>query len=173
VGEIRLELLTESHVDAVAALCLDPAVLRFTRVPDPLPPDFAQTWIAAYKRARMEGTREAFAIVDAEGAFLGLALAPEIDRQACEAELGYVTAPAARGRGIASEALRMLGDWAFGELGLLRLVLYISVENAASRRVAERAGYVREGVLRSRYVKPGVREDTELWSRLAADPSDR
>ncbi len=166
---IRLELLSESHVDAVAELCRDPDVLRFTRVPDPPPPGFAQTWLARYESARAEGTREAFAIVGADGAFLGIALCPEIDREAREAELGYVTSPAARGRGIASEALRQLSDWAFDELGMLRLVLYISVENMASKRVAERAGYVREGVLRSVHVKPGVREDTELWSRLSAD----
>jgi RimJ/RimL family protein N-acetyltransferase len=169
VGEIRLELLSESHAEAVAELCRDPAVLRFTRVPDPLPPGFVQMWLDRYEVARADGTREAFAIVDADGTFLGLALSPEIDREAQEAELGYITAPAARGRGIASAALRLLSDWAFDELGMLRLVLYISVENEASKRVAERAGYVREGVLRSAYVKPGVREDTELWSRLPAD----
>ena len=45
----------------------------------------------------------------------------------------------------------------------------ISVENQASKVVAERAGYVREGVLRSLYVKEGLREDHELWSRLSSD----
>lgn len=53
---------------------------------------------------------------------------------------------------------------------MLRLELLISVANEASKRVATRAGYVREGVLRSLYLKPGVREDTEIWSRLATDP---
>jgi hypothetical protein len=37
----------------------------------------------------------------------------------------------------------------------------------ASKRVAERCGYEREGVLRSVYLKPGLREDTEIWSRIA------
>jgi RimJ/RimL family protein N-acetyltransferase len=50
-----------------------------------------------------------------------------------------------------------------------RLELLISVENDASKRVAERCGYVREGVLRSLHVKQDVREDTEIWSRLATD----
>jgi RimJ/RimL family protein N-acetyltransferase len=45
----------------------------------------------------------------------------------------------------------------------------ISVGNEASKLVAERAGYVREGVLRSLYVKEGVREDHELWSCLPSD----
>jgi RimJ/RimL family protein N-acetyltransferase len=46
----------------------------------------------------------------------------------------------------------------------------ISVENEASKRVAERCGYLLEGVLRSVYLKPGRWEDTEVWSHLATDP---
>jgi RimJ/RimL family protein N-acetyltransferase len=136
-----------------------------------VPPDFARTWLARYEEGRRDGTREAFAIVDDEGGFLGLALVPQIDRETRTAELGYVVAPAARGRGVASEALRQLSAWAVAELGIFRLELLISVDNAASKRVAEKCGYVREGVLRSFHVKQDVREDTEIWSRLATDPA--
>jgi RimJ/RimL family protein N-acetyltransferase len=71
---------------------------------------------------------------------------------------------------VGTAALRLLTEWGFTERGLVRLELMISVGNEASKIVAERAGYVREGVLRSLYVKEGVREDHELWSCL---PSDR
>jgi RimJ/RimL family protein N-acetyltransferase len=54
---------------------------------------------------------------------------------------------------------------------MFRLELLISVDNAASKRVAEKGGYVREGVLRSFHVKQDVREDTEIWSRLSTDPT--
>jgi RimJ/RimL family protein N-acetyltransferase len=135
-----------------------------------VPPGFARSWLERYEEARADGTREAFAIRDDRDGFLGLALVPTIDREARTAELGYVVAPAARGRGVATEALRQLTSWAFGELNMLRLELLISVENGASKRVAERCGYVREGVLRSLHVKQGVHEDTEIWSRLATDP---
>jgi RimJ/RimL family protein N-acetyltransferase len=148
----------------------DPDLLRFTRVPEPVPDGFAASWLARYQEGRADGTREAFAIVDeADGRFLGLALAPSIDRETATLELGYVVAPAARGRGVATAALRLLTDWAFEEAGAVRIELLISVENAASKHVAERCGYRREGVLRSAYVKHGRREDTELWSRLATD----
>jgi RimJ/RimL family protein N-acetyltransferase len=136
-----------------------------------VPPDFARTWLARYEEGRRDGTREAFAIVDDEGGFLGLALVPQIDRETRTAELGYVVAPAARGRGVASEALRQLSAWAVAELGIFRLELLISVDNAASKRVAEKCGYICEGVLRSFHVKQDVREDTEIWSRLATDPA--
>ena len=48
-------------------------------------------------------------------------------------------------------------------------MLIVDVDNAASSRVAARAGYVREGVMRSIHVKDGIRRDAELWSRLPAD----
>ncbi|HEU4975547.1 MAG TPA: GNAT family protein, partial [Baekduia sp.] len=114
--------------------------------------------------------KEAFAIVDGGGAFLGLALAPGIDREEGQAELGYVVAAEARGRGVATRALSLLTDWALDERGLQRLTLLISIDNHASKRVAARNGYVLEGVLRSLAFKQGRRADTELWSLL---PSDR
>ena len=166
---IALAPLGAAHIGDVEALTTDPDVLRFTRVPDPPPPRFVQAWLAAYEDGRTDGTREAFAIVgEGDGEFLGIAVAPQIDRTARTAELGYVVAPAARGRGVASEALGLLTDWAFA-LGMERLELLISVENEASKRVAARCGYVREGVVRSHYVKGDLREDTELWSRLPGD----
>src|SRR5215470_10939614 len=115
----------EEHLVGVEEMLDDPDVLRFTRIPEPIPPGFARTWFDRYAGARGDGSREAFAIVE-DGEFLGLALAPQIDRKTRTAELGYVVAPAARGRGVATEALRQLTDWAF-ELGMLRLELMISV----------------------------------------------
>jgi RimJ/RimL family protein N-acetyltransferase len=66
--------------------------------------------------------------------------------------------------------LRQLTEWAFAELGMFRLELKISAENIGSKKVAERCGYVREGVLRSVYFKQDLRDDTEIWSGLATDP---
>jgi PPOX class probable FMN-dependent enzyme len=161
--------LAEDHVQALEELVADPDVLRFTRVPDPVPDGFARAWIARYREGRRDGTREGFAAVGEDGRFLGLALAPAVDRESATAELGYIVAPAARGRGVATEALRFLTRWAFSEAGLERAELLISSANEASRRVAARCGYAYEGTLRSHYVKPGLREDTEIWARLAGD----
>ncbi len=167
---IRLEPLDRSHLDGLAAVAADPDVRRFTRVPDPVPPGFPETWLGRVEEGRREGTREGFAIVGGGGEFLGVAVVPKLDREARTAELGYVVVREARGRGVATAALRLLTAWGFADAGMLRLELLISVENPASKRVAERCGYVREGVLRSLHVKQDVREDTELWSRLASDP---
>jgi RimJ/RimL family protein N-acetyltransferase len=181
MSAIRLQPLSAAHLDGVRALVSDPDVLRFTRVPEPAPTDFPEVWVGRYEEGRRDGSRAGFAIEDAvtaagfaiedavTAAFLGLALAPAIDREARTAELGYIVAQPARGRGVATGALRLLTDWAFSELDALRLELMIGVENHPSKRVAERCGYEREGVLRSIHVKQGIREDMEIWSRLAVD----
>jgi RimJ/RimL family protein N-acetyltransferase len=149
----------------------DPDVQRFSRVPVPTPPDFPRTWLRLYEEGRRDGTREAFAVVHGdEGSFLGIAVA-QINREGRTAELGYLVAPAARGRGVATQALQLLSEWGFSELGALRLELLISADNAASKRVAERSGFLREGLLRSAHVKQNLREDTEIWSRLPSDPA--
>jgi RimJ/RimL family protein N-acetyltransferase len=164
---IELELIGPEHVPAVEAMLDDPDVVRFTRVPLPAPPGFTESWLARYVEARRDGTREAFAIVD-DGEFLGLALAPTIEREARQCELGYMVATAVRGRGVATEALRLLTEWAF-EQGMLRAELHISVDNVGSKIVAERNGYRLDGVLRSLWFKGDLREDTEIWSRLPTD----
>jgi RimJ/RimL family protein N-acetyltransferase len=166
---VRLEPLADEHLPLLDALIADPVSLRFTRIPEPTPPGFARLWLDSYEAGRADGTREAFAAVDDDGSFLGLALAPEIERDAREAELGYVVTPEARGRGVATAMLRALTDWAFTQ-GILRATLIISVDNAASERVAANCGYVREGVMRSIFFKDGRRNDAALWSRLPSDP---
>ena len=168
---VALEPLGREHLPGVEALLGDPEVLRFTRVPEPPPPDFAETWLRRYDEGRRDGTRAAFAVVDGDGEFLGLALVPRIEREARTVELGYIVAPSARGRGVATVALGLLTEWALEELRVLRIELLIGHANEGSKRVAERNGYHREGLLRSFHVKQDVRDDVEIWSRLSTDPA--
>lgn len=168
--DVRLELLTAAHLGDMLALAADPDTVRYTRVPDPMPDGWVESWIDTYEQARHDGTREAFAITGEAGEFLGLAMAVHIDRPGRTVELGYVVAPAARGAGVASRALRLLTDWAFAELDALRVELRIAAENEPSKSVARRACYRYEGTLRSLHLKQDVRDDTEIWSRLPDDP---
>jgi RimJ/RimL family protein N-acetyltransferase len=167
---VQLTPLAEEHLPLLDALISDPETLRFTRIPEPPPPGFARQWLDAYEAGRRDGTREAFAAFDDEERFVGLALAPAIESGAREAELGYIVTPDARGRGVATAMLRTLTDWAFAQ-GILRATLIINTENTASERVAQRCRYVREGVLRSIFIKDGRRADATLWSRLPSDGS--
>jgi RimJ/RimL family protein N-acetyltransferase len=70
---------------------------------------------------------------------------------------------------VATRTLRLLTDWGFSGLGLERIELRIDIVNPASERVAERVGYVREGVLRSYWFKEDIRGDLGIWSRLRTD----
>lgn len=169
--EVRLEPLDERWLDDVADLVADPDVLRFTRIVEPPPEGFARTWIASYGAGRRDGSREGFAALDRDGRFVGLGLAPEIDRAAGELELGYIVAREARDRGVGSEILRLITRWALDEVGAQRVYLIIDVENPASARIAERCGYRLEGIMRSIHVKQSRRADAGLWSRLPGDPT--
>jgi RimJ/RimL family protein N-acetyltransferase len=168
-GNVRLEELAERHLEGLAELGRDPEVQKFTYVPVPWPEGFERAWLERYDQG--DGARAGFAVVDeASGSFLGMAALVWVDVEGRQAEAGYIVAPSARGRGVAVRALVLLTEWAFEELALERIELRITPENAASIKVAERAGYVREGVLRSVHFKQGQRTDLVLYARLKSDP---
>jgi RimJ/RimL family protein N-acetyltransferase len=167
---IALVPMAPRHVPGIEAMLEDADVLRHTRVPSRPPPGFAKTWLARYEEGWQDGSRAGFAIESHDGEFLGLGMIVEVDWDGRQAEIGYVLGPAARGRGAATRTVRLLTDWGFEQLGMERLELWIDVANHASERVAERAGYVQEGVLRSTWFKEDIRIDAGVWSRLRTDP---
>jgi RimJ/RimL family protein N-acetyltransferase len=75
----------------------------------------------------------------------------------------------ARGRGFGTRALQLLSRWAIEGLGLERVELLANPANAASQRVAARAGFTREGLLRGYRTRHGVREDLVMFSLLPED----
>ncbi len=167
---IILEPFGERHLPELEGMLADPDLLRFTRIPVPTPEGFAREWLKRFEEGRLDGTREALAAVGDHGELLGLALAPEINVVGQEAELGYIVAPDARGRGVAAWILGELTRWAFEDRGLQRVHLVIDIANAASQTVARRCGYLHEGTLRSTYFKSGgARADVTIWSRLPTD----
>ncbi len=80
--------------------------------------------------------------------------------------VGYWLAPEARGRGVATRALRLAVAWAFAERGVELLELLAEPENEPSCRVAERGGFRREGVLRRYLPTPRGRRDVVIFSLL-------
>jgi RimJ/RimL family protein N-acetyltransferase len=95
-----------------------------------------------------------------------------IDRVQNDAEIGYWTVPAARGRGAAAVAVDAACRWAFAALPVDRIELCHAVANGASGRVAEKAGFTLEGRLRRSYrYGDGVKHDELLWARLSDDPA--
>jgi RimJ/RimL family protein N-acetyltransferase len=150
----------------------DPVCLRFSW---PLLEPFTEAHVLArfdeQEQARVRGEEINFAVVDAadDDRVWGGASIYDLDADQARAAVGYWLAREARGRGIATRTLRLLAHWAFEQLAVARLELTCAPDNVASQRVAERCGFVREGVLRSHIPFKGGRRDTVVFSLLPGE----
>ena len=159
--EILLRPPTADDVSALTEALQDPEIPRWTRVPSPYTEDDARSWLASTGEER-------FLIVDRDTGDLlgGVGLRPDGEGVG---EIGYWVRREARGRGVAPRAVRLLSEWALRERGLARISLITEPENVASQRVAEKAGYHREGLLRSWMELKGERRDFVMFSLLRED----
>jgi RimJ/RimL family protein N-acetyltransferase len=150
-GVVVLREWREDDVPAIAAACSDAETARWLdQIPQPYTERDARDYLASTRRGWREGTIASFAIADAEtGEAFGSISIHWVDHEHAVGEVGYWVGPRARGRGIATRAVRLVSRWGIEECHLRRLQLRADVENLASQRVAEKAGFTREGVLRS------------------------
>ena len=152
----------------IAESCQDPDIPRFTMMPEALSEAQAQEWVEQ-RLAQWDQGLFAFAITlppsDRCIGQMGLLLESQFRR----GEAFYWLDRRFRGRGIASEALDLITDWAFAEHGLARVHLVTHLDNPASQRVAQRCGYQREGVLRAWEPVKDDQPDVVMWSRLPGD----
>jgi RimJ/RimL family protein N-acetyltransferase len=125
----------------------------------------AEAWIS---RVTSFDPPQALAIVVDERAVggVGLELMTDVNRRS--AEIGYWLGTAYWGRGIATDAVAVVTNWAFGALGLLRIFAQPFAANVASRRVLEKAGYALEGIMRRSAVKDGAVLDQCMYARLSS-----
>lgn len=126
----------------------------------------AEAWIS---HVRSLYPPRALAIVVEERAVgaVGLELMVDVNRRC--AEIGYWLGAAYWGRGIATEAVTLVTDWAFRALGALRIFAQPFARNVASRRVLEKTGYALEGIMRCSAVKAGAVLDQCMYARLSPD----
>jgi RimJ/RimL family protein N-acetyltransferase len=159
--ELLLREPTEEDVPALTHALQDPEIPRWTRVPSPYTEDDARAWLASTGEDR-------FLIVDRETGELlgGVGLR---DPEDGVAEVGYWVKREARGRGVAPRAVRLVSEWGLRERGLARISLMTEPENTASQRVAEKAGYRREGLLRAWMELKGERRDFIMFSLVPED----
>jgi ribosomal-protein-serine acetyltransferase len=126
----------------------------------------AVEWVTSQARLAAEGREFAFAIVGEDGRFLGGCGVNQINSIHRFGNLGYWVRTSATGHGVASEAVRQAAEFAFRSTNLVRLEIVCAVENRRSQRVAERAGAVREGVLRNRLQLHGKAVDVVMYSLI-------
>jgi RimJ/RimL family protein N-acetyltransferase len=146
-GVVALRPPVLEDVDQITEACQDPEIPRWTRVPAPYTREHAIEFVDRSARTWKRGTDAPFVIVDAETReLLGAIGVHRFGGEDDGPEVGYWLKREARGRGIATRALRLVTDWACRDLGL-RVLLQADARNLASRRVAEKVGfrYVREG----------------------------
>ncbi len=155
-------------LDSLATLADDWEVAKNLRdaFPHPYTREHARAWI---EKSTSGEIPQVFAI-ECDGAAVGgcgLRLHEDIER--CSAEIGYWVGRPFWGRGLASAAVRAVTEHAFRHLGLLRVYALPFEENAASARVLEKAGYLREGLLRHAAIKAGRPRNMVMYA-ITRDP---
>jgi RimJ/RimL family protein N-acetyltransferase len=168
-GDVLLRPWERADAPAVTAACQDPEIPRWTVVPHHYTERHARDFISGTAGDIAAGRELALAVVDTDGCLLGAIGLSNFDWPDLKAEIGYWVAEEARGRGVGSRATRLLALWALTHLGLERIELLANPRNEASQRLAERAGFTREGTLRRYRRRHGVREDLVMFSLLAED----
>jgi RimJ/RimL family protein N-acetyltransferase len=165
----------ESEIDAVTAACQDRDIQRYMPIPSPYSRTDAEVFVReVVPHGRAAGTDVVFGVFDAESGLpvgsVGLHRIRHLEAPCGGgAEVGYWAAPAARGAGYMTEAVREVCRWGFAELGLARIEWLAIAGNDASWRVVEKLGFAREGTLRSYLIHRGVREDAWIGSLLRGE----
>jgi RimJ/RimL family protein N-acetyltransferase len=167
-GDLILRPKRAEDADAITAACQDPEIPRWTLVPTPYTRADAEAFIAGSERDAADGRAANLVAVDADGRLLGSFSVMELDRAPGFGEIGYWVAADARGRGVATRAVRLLADWARRELNLTRIEVLPHRDNAPSRRVAEKAGFHDTGELKP---CPRAEDDAPVYAVFAWEAS--
>ena len=164
-GELSLRPFRPDDIPWVYAVSLDAAVQRFLQIPIPYAMSDADYFVREMAIAGWDRDQRAeFVVTNAAEDRLGR-VGFGLDGSGA-AQIGYWLDPAARGRGVATAAVRALCRWGFDRLGLGLIEWRAEVGNVASRRVAEKVGFRLEATLRQRLVHRGVRVDAWIGSLL-------
>lgn len=169
-GIILLRAWRESDASGLAAVLNDSETERWTTTPQPYGPDDALQWFATHPEAWSTGRSAAMAVIEVSNErVVGSAELKVSDWSQQVGEVAYAVGSTDRGKGVATRAVELLSRWALGQVGLERLELFTHPENIASQRVAQKAGFVREGIARSARVMRGHRVDLVRFSLIRSD----
>ena len=169
-GPAALRPWRDSDLAALVEACQDPEIPRWTRVPSPYGPADARLYLQQRHDGLHAGTTAPYAVTDpAADRLLGSISLMRFLWEHGRAEAGYWLAREARGAGHAVRALRLICRWGFETLGLQRIELLAATGNVPSQRVAERAGFTREALLRSYFAHDQTRHDMVAYGLLAPE----
>lgn len=166
----RLVLRAPRATDAEAALVMrsDPEVMRHVNRPMATTLEEAQAWLELISARTAANESVHWAITrKGEDRFMGLIGLWRLVKEHHYGELGYTVMREHWGRGYTSEAIGAVVDFGFRTLGLHRVEAITRPQNAASMRVLEKNGFVREGLMRGNILWNGVFQDSVYFGRLA------
>lgn len=168
-GPTALRPWRDADIPALVAACRDPEIVRWTRVPSSYGETDARLFMLERHDGVVKGTVAPFAIVTStdDKQLLGSVALMHFAWEHRRAEVGYFVAREARGAGHATRAVRAICEWGAARLGLERISLLAATGNVASQRVAEGAGFTREGVLRSYLIGGDGRQDAAMFGLLS------
>ncbi|MBV2365487.1 GNAT family N-acetyltransferase [Streptomonospora nanhaiensis] len=171
---LTLRAHTRDDIDPVHRAATDPELQRWLPLPRPGRPYTradAEHWcLVAAPESRAAGDGQQWAIVEtATGGYCGAVGLTRTMWRAATTEVGYWLSPAARGRGLATEAAVAVAHWALRDQRFQRVELKAATGNTASRRVAEKAGFVYEGTERNAMPLHRGRTDLAVYSLIPAD----
>ncbi|WP_327580981.1 GNAT family N-acetyltransferase [Nonomuraea sp. NBC_00507] len=166
-GPLILRPPVEGDAQGIVETCDDPVTAWFLPLlPSPYRIEDTRDYFA-HAAAKWEGGGAEFAIIE-NGRYSGSVGVRPPDPWNV-AEIGYMVAPWARGKGVASRAVRAVTDWLFDH-GIRRVELQAAVENVASLRVAYKCGFREEGRKReARSMRDGRYADLVAFARLRGD----
>lgn len=147
---LRLRRWRNSDAPRIVEACSDPRTRQWLPLlPDPYGEPEARAWLEAQLDARATGRSACWAVVDPVDEIRALASISFFDyTPEVECEIGFWSHPDARGRGVATRAMREVVRYAFEDLGVRRVTAAASVDNAASRHVIESNGLTTWGTER-------------------------
>jgi len=158
-----LRVLRPTDIDDATRACQDPGSTRWTPLPYPYTKENAEWFVTLHApRTWTSGGGVIYALADADDRYVG-SMDLNMGRDPSVANVGFLVAPWARGRGFAPAALRALSRWGFDAFALRRIEWRAYLGNDPSRRVAEKAGFTIEGVARAGCVHRGG-ELLDAWT---------
>ena len=165
-ARLRLRPFEDADADDLFALQSNAHVLRYWDSPPWTERAAAEKFVNRCREMENDGTGVRLAVDRlSDGAFIGWCTLPW-NPDFRSATLGYCFSDAAWGRGYATEAARALLRWAFDTLDLNRVQAETDTRNAASARVLEKLGFLREGTLREDCVVNGEVSDSWVYGLL-------
>jgi RimJ/RimL family protein N-acetyltransferase len=167
---VNLRPLNETDIDPIFQACQDPTIPAFTRVPSPYERSMAEEFVRESDVAYRNHVSVSFAIEYRESAESAPVFAGTIGLHSLQlgdhmAEIGYWMDSTFRGKGICTEALRMLSNFSITVMGFRRLEALADHKNLASQKVMENAGFHRDALLKNRATRrDGNQIDMVLYS---------